>query len=65
MAAMEVVVDGAQLRVGLDGPAARPRHRPRGEALEPDPELRSVYDDLHRRHRKLYSALRPLFNGGG
>ena len=38
---------------------------PRGEALEPDPELRSVYDDLHRRHRKLYSALRPLFNGGG
>ncbi len=31
--------------------------------VEPDPELRGVYDDLHARHRQLYDALRPLFNG--
>ena len=31
--------------------------------VQPDPELRGVYDDLHRRHRRLYDALRPLFNG--
>jgi xylulokinase len=37
---------------------------PRGEPVAPDPELREVYDALHRRHRELYSALRPLFNGG-
>jgi hypothetical protein len=37
---------------------------PRGEPVAPDPELRVVYDALHRRHRELYSALRPLFNGG-
>ena len=36
---------------------------PRGEAVQPDPELRAVYDDLHRRHRRLYSALQPLFDG--
>ena len=36
---------------------------PRQAAIEPDPELRSVYDELHRRHRALYAALRPLFNG--
>jgi xylulokinase len=35
----------------------------RGEPLLPDPELREVYDRLHRRHRRLYAALRPLFNG--
>jgi xylulokinase len=36
---------------------------PRGEPVQPDPELRGVYDDLHRRHRRLYAALRPLFDG--
>jgi xylulokinase len=35
----------------------------RGEPVQPDPSLRHVYDDLHRRHRDLYMALRPLFNG--
>ena len=35
----------------------------RGEPVQPDPELRGVYDDLHRRHRELYAALKPLFNG--
>ncbi len=37
---------------------ACPRHAP----VQPDPELRAVYDDLHRRHRRLYEALRPLFD---
>ena len=37
---------------------------PRGEPVAPDPELRELYDAVHRRHRELYSALRPLFNGG-
>ena len=36
---------------------------PRGEPFEPDPELRELYDGLHRRHRRLYEALRPLFDG--
>jgi xylulokinase len=35
----------------------------RGEPVQPDPELHEVYDDLHRRHRRLYAALRPLFDG--
>jgi sugar (pentulose or hexulose) kinase len=34
----------------------------RGEPVQPDPELRGLYDDLHRRHRELYAALRPLFD---
>jgi hypothetical protein len=33
----------------------------RREPALPDPELRPVYDELHRRHRRLYEALRPLF----
>jgi xylulokinase len=36
---------------------------PRSEPVQPDPELREVYDELHARHRRLYDALRPLFNG--
>jgi xylulokinase len=36
---------------------------PRGEPVTPDPALRGVYDELHSRHRRLYAALRPLFNG--
>ena len=34
----------------------------RGEPVQPDPELRGVYDGLHRRHLRLYAALRPLFD---
>jgi xylulokinase len=43
--------------------AARAMAGGRGEPVHPDPELRGVYDDLHRRHRRLYAALRPLFGG--
>jgi xylulokinase len=42
--------------------AARAMAGPRGPHVQPDPELRGVYDDLHRRHRRLYAALRPLFD---
>jgi xylulokinase len=45
--------------------AGRAMAGPRGEPVQPDPELRGVYDELHRRHRRLYAALRPLFDGGG
>ena len=34
----------------------------RSAQVHPDPELRGVYDDLHRRHLRLYAALRPLFD---
>ncbi|HWF73415.1 MAG TPA: FGGY family carbohydrate kinase [Solirubrobacteraceae bacterium] len=34
---------------------------PRAEPLQPEPELRAVYDELHARHLRLYAALRPLF----
>jgi xylulokinase len=43
--------------------AGRAMASPRGEPVQPDPELHRVYDALHRRHRRLYDALRPLFNG--
>ena len=33
------------------------------DAAKADPDLRELYDAVHRRHRELYSALRPLFNG--
>jgi xylulokinase len=36
---------------------------PRGEPVQADPGLRGLYDDLHRRHRRLYAALLPLFDG--
>ena len=42
--------------------AARAMAGPRSPHLPPDPELRGLYDDLHRRHRRLYAALRPLFD---
>jgi xylulokinase len=42
--------------------AARAMAGPRSEPLRPDPELRGRYDALHRRHRRLYDALRPLFD---
>jgi xylulokinase len=34
---------------------------PRGAAVEPNPQRRAVYDDLHSRYRRVYSALSPLF----
>jgi xylulokinase len=43
--------------------AARAMAAPCGEPVQPDAELREVYDELHRRHRALYAALRPLFDG--
>ena len=42
--------------------AGRAMASPRGEPWQPDPELGAVYDELHRRHRRLYAALRPLFD---
>jgi xylulokinase len=42
--------------------AGRAMAGPRSAHLHGDPELRDVYDDLHRRHRRLYAALRPLFD---
>ncbi|MEA2198781.1 MAG: xylulokinase [Solirubrobacteraceae bacterium] len=35
---------------------------PRADPVEPEPELRAVYDALHARHLRLYAALRPLFD---
>jgi hypothetical protein len=43
--------------------AARAMAGARHDPVEPDGELREVYDDLHRRHLDLYAALRPLFDG--
>src|SRR5436305_4319475 len=34
---------------------------PRLEPVLPDPECSAVYDELYRRHRELYAALRPMF----
>lgn len=42
--------------------AAREMAGPRVEPMLPDPERRALYDRLHTRHRRLYSALRPLFS---
>jgi xylulokinase len=42
--------------------AARAMAGPRSAHVHPDAELRAVYDDLHLRHRRLYAALRPLFD---
>jgi xylulokinase len=41
--------------------AARAMAGPRSEPVQPDPELRALYDGLHARHVQLYAALRPLF----
>jgi xylulokinase len=41
--------------------AARSMAGSRTEAVEPDAELRAVYDSLHAHHLRLYDALRPLF----
>ncbi len=42
--------------------AARAMAGPRADPVEPDPDLCAVYDALHARHRRLYAALRPLFD---
>jgi xylulokinase len=42
--------------------AARAMAGPRTTPLQPDSELHSVYDALHARHLRLYSALQPLFD---
>ncbi len=42
--------------------AAKAMAGPRVEPMLPDPERRGIYDRLHTRHRRLYSALRPLFS---
>jgi xylulokinase len=44
--------------------AARTMAGPRWDPVLPDPELHGVYDELHRRHRRVYDALRPLFDTG-
>jgi xylulokinase len=60
---------GAELHAGV-ADAGRAMASPRSEPALPDPELRAVYDALHARHRRVYAALRPLFdsewsNGAG
>ena len=52
---------GAGLHATVAG-AARAMAGPRSEPALPDPELREVYDALHARHRRVYAALRPLFD---
>ena len=42
--------------------AAKAMAGPRVEPMLPDPERQGIYDRLHTRHRRLYSALRPLFS---
>jgi xylulokinase len=42
--------------------AGRAMAGPRSAHVHGDPGLRGLYDDLHRRHRRLYAALRPLFD---
>ena len=42
--------------------AARAMAGPREETVEPDPSERAVYDALHGHYRRLYTALRPLFD---
>ncbi|HWF26260.1 MAG TPA: FGGY-family carbohydrate kinase, partial [Solirubrobacteraceae bacterium] len=42
--------------------AARAMAGSRADPVEPEPELRAVYDALHERHLRLYAALRPLFD---
>jgi xylulokinase len=52
---------GAGLHASVTG-AARAMAGPRSAPALPDPELREVYDALHARHRRVYDALRPLFD---
>ncbi|HWE11373.1 MAG TPA: FGGY family carbohydrate kinase [Solirubrobacteraceae bacterium] len=41
--------------------AAKTMAGPRVEPVQPDPELRAVYDAVHARHLQVYAALRPLY----
>jgi sugar (pentulose or hexulose) kinase len=34
---------------------------PRRDHVLPDPERQALYADAHKRYRRLYAALRPLF----
>jgi xylulokinase len=52
---------GVGLHASVAG-AARAMAGPRSAPVLPDPELRAVYDALHARHRRVYDALRPLFD---
>ena len=52
---------GAGLHGSVAG-AARAMAGERHAPIEPDPDLTAAYDDLHARHRRLYAALRPLFD---
>ena len=42
--------------------AAHAMASPRREPVWPDEELRAVYDELHARHRRVYEALKPLWD---
>ncbi len=42
--------------------AAHAMASPRGEPVWPDDDLRAVYDELHARHRRVYEALKPLWD---
>lgn len=42
--------------------ASRAMASPRSEPLLPRPGCGEVYEELYRRHRELYAALRPLFS---
>ena len=57
-----IAAAGAGLHESV-GAAGRAMASRLGEPALPDPELQGLYDELHRRHRRLYDALRPLFNG--
>jgi ribulose kinase len=35
---------------------------PRSEPILPDPGRGALYEELHKRYRELYAALRPLFS---
>jgi xylulokinase len=41
--------------------AAQAMAGPRTEPVQPDSELRALYDGIHARHLQLYAALRPLY----
>ena len=56
-----LAASGAGLHPGVTA-AARAMAGPRTEPVQPDATLRPVYDELHGRHRRLYAALRPLFD---
>jgi xylulokinase len=42
--------------------AAHAMASPRSEPVWPDEEMRAIYDELHARHRRVYEALKPLWD---